>query len=62
VWAGRRCGSGRWCASPARVTRRDGRYAVGVLETIFLVLLTATFGFIAWFAVYTVYKLYQGQR
>jgi hypothetical protein len=44
------------------VTRRDGRYAVGVLETIFLVLLTATFGFIAWFAVYTVYKLYQGQR
>jgi hypothetical protein len=35
---------------------------VAVLETFFLVLLAVTFGFIAWFSAYSVYKLYQGQR
>jgi cell division protein FtsL len=34
----------------------------GVLETVFVVLLTVTFAFIGWFSVYVVYKLFQGQR
>lgn len=33
-----------------------------MLETFFLVLLGLTFGFITWFSVYVVYRLYQGQR
>ena len=34
----------------------------GVLELVYTLLLVATFAFIGWFAVYVVYKLYQGQR
>jgi hypothetical protein len=33
-----------------------------VLETFFLVLLIACFVVIGWFAVYVVYKLFQGQN
>jgi hypothetical protein len=33
-----------------------------VLETVFLILLAATFGLIAWAAAYVVYRLYQGQH
>jgi len=33
-----------------------------MLEISYLVLLLGTFLLIAWFAVYVVYKLYQGQR
>jgi hypothetical protein len=32
------------------------------LELVFTLLLAAVFVVIAWFAVYVVYKLYQGQR
>ena len=33
-----------------------------MLEIIYTSLLVLTFAFIAWFGVYVVYKLYQGQR
>jgi hypothetical protein len=33
-----------------------------VLELVYTLLLVAIFLFIGWFAVYVVYKLYQGQR
>ena len=33
-----------------------------MLELVYTLLLVASFGFIAWFSVYVVYKLYQGQR
>lgn len=33
-----------------------------MLETFYLVLLIAVFGIIGWFAIYVVYKLFQGQR
>jgi hypothetical protein len=45
-----------------RWPRGTGARLSPVLETFFLVLLGLTFGFIAWFSVYAVYKLYQGQR
>lgn len=32
------------------------------IETVFTLLLAAVFVLIGWFAVYVVYKLYQGQR
>jgi hypothetical protein len=32
------------------------------LEVFFILLLAAVFVLIGWFAVYVVYKLYQGQR
>jgi hypothetical protein len=40
-------------------TPRKGR---PVLEFVFSGILVLAFAFIAWFAVYVVYKLYQGQR
>lgn len=33
-----------------------------MLELFYTLLLVASFAFIGWFAVYVVYKLYQGQR
>ncbi len=33
-----------------------------MLEIAYTALLVAVFGLVAWFAVYVVYKLYQGQR
>ncbi|MCU1693566.1 MAG: hypothetical protein JWM64_2657 [Frankiales bacterium] len=33
-----------------------------MLELVYTLLLVAIFAFIAWFSVYVVYKLYQGQR
>ena len=33
-----------------------------MLELVYTLMLVATFFFIAWFSVYVVYKLYQGQR
>ncbi len=33
-----------------------------MLELVYTLLLAASFAFIAWFSVYVVYKLYQGQR
>jgi hypothetical protein len=33
-----------------------------VLEFVYSGILVLAFAFIAWFAVYVVYKLYQGQR
>jgi hypothetical protein len=33
-----------------------------VLELVYTLLLVVIFGIIGWFAVYVVYKLYQGQR
>ncbi len=33
-----------------------------VLELVYTLLLVVIFLFIGWFAVYVVYKLYQGQR
>lgn len=33
-----------------------------MLEIVFTSILVLAFAFISWFAVYVVYKLYQGQR
>ncbi|MCW2606648.1 MAG: hypothetical protein JWO60_1341 [Frankiales bacterium] len=33
-----------------------------MLELVYTLLLAASFAFIGWFAIYVVYKLYQGQR
>jgi hypothetical protein len=43
---------------PSNGPRQGGH----VLEAIYTGLLVAAFLVIAWFAVYTVWKLYQGQR
>lgn len=41
----------------------SGRATIAdVLELFFTLLLVITFAIIGWFAVYVVYKLYEGQR
>lgn len=44
-----------------KATGRGREYDRPVLETVYTGLLVIIFLLIAWFAVYVVYKLYQGQ-
>lgn len=37
-------------------------YPLAVLETVYLVLLVAAFGLVAYAAVHAAYRIYQGQR
>jgi hypothetical protein len=56
VAAGPSTTRGRYAGSPASQER------LHVLEIVYTGILVLAFAFIAWFSVYVVYKLYQGQR